>query len=394
MIDEQAGEQAAAGRADALQRGNRALRGVETAGAAHEIGDDEGREGAEDARTHAVEQLDRDQPPALIGNRVERRAQRQHGIADQQDRLAPDTIGVAADEERDRQHDELRGDDAGRHHRRCRGGMRGGELLAHERQQRRVGEVKKQSTAAEDQQWPALQQRAPCGCARGRVRAAIEAVRAARPRVVDGRAGDGERRDRRQRGEGGHQEEHRALGECPADAAGEDCDRDVAGVVERRVPSEPMRQHGARVEPERERRDGGTEHVAGERDQRIRGEHGPECRKSIDEDGTGAEHRERGDEQRTLGAGRVDRRADRRLSREAEQAADGRDQPDARLRPMLLRDEKDIQIRAERAPDIGEQDIERVERGRMEAGGASIRSAGNLRAHGGLRQIRGAPVTR
>jgi hypothetical protein len=58
---------------------------------------------------------------------------------------------------------------------------------------------------------------------------------------------------------------------------------------------------------------------------------------------------------------------DRRLHREAEQTADGRHQADFRLAPMLLGDQEDVQVRAERPADIGEQEICGVERARPEA---------------------------
>ncbi len=69
----------------------------------------------------------------------------------------------------------------------------------------------------------------------------------------------------------------------------------------------------------------------------------------------------------SLGVGFVDRRADRRLDGEAEQTADGRHQADLGLAPVQLSDEEHVQIGPERAADIGEQEIDGVERARPEA---------------------------
>jgi len=57
-----------------------------------------------------------------------------------------------------------------------------------------------------------------------------------------------------------------------------------------------------------------------------------------------AQHCERGDDRTTLGAGLVDRGADRRLDREPEQAADRRHQSDLGLAPMLLSDQEHIEV--------------------------------------------------
>ncbi len=50
-----------------------------------------------------------------------------------------------------------------------------------------------------------------------------------------------------------------------------------------------------------------------------------------------------------------------------EQPAEGGHQPDFGLAPVLLRDQKDVEVGAERAPDIGQQEIDGVERARPEA---------------------------
>src|SRR6185312_3819564 len=58
MVDDLAGEQAAHRGADPLHGGDGALRQVEAAGAAHQIGDDQRHQRTVDAGADAVEQLD------------------------------------------------------------------------------------------------------------------------------------------------------------------------------------------------------------------------------------------------------------------------------------------------------------------------------------------------
>ncbi len=58
----------------------------------------------------------------------------------------------------------------------------------------------------------------------------------------------------------------------------------------------------------------------------------------------------------------VDGGTDRRLHRQPEQTADGRYQADFRLAPVLLGHQKDVQVRTERATNIGQQEIDGIER--------------------------------
>jgi hypothetical protein len=118
MIDDQPGSEPARRGADPLRGGDRPLRHIVASGAAHQIGHDQRGDRAKDPGADAVEQLHPDQPDAAVREGIEHGAQRQDAEPDQQDRLAPPGVGGASDEQRDRQHDHLRGDDAGRHHRR------------------------------------------------------------------------------------------------------------------------------------------------------------------------------------------------------------------------------------------------------------------------------------
>ena len=82
---------------------------------------------------------------------------------------------------------------------------------------------------------------------------------------------------------------------------------------------------------------------------------GQKRRHGEDDDGADRQHRKRQHDRASLGAGLVDRGADRRLHRKAEQAAEGRHQPDLGLAPMLLGDQEHVEVRPERAAHVGQQ---------------------------------------
>jgi hypothetical protein len=67
-----------------------------------------------------------------------------------------------------------------------------------------------------------------------------------------------------------------------------------------------------------------------------------------------------------LGARPVDRGADRRLDYEPEQTADCSHHSNLGLAPMLLGNQEHIEIRPHRAADIGEQEVDGIERKRIE----------------------------
>jgi hypothetical protein len=67
-------------------------------------------------------------------------------------------------------------------------------------------------------------------------------LQVSRPVVIDGLGGNGQHRDHRQYGENRHQQEHGALGERIADRARHQGDRNIAGMIERRIPSHSPRQ--------------------------------------------------------------------------------------------------------------------------------------------------------
>jgi hypothetical protein len=170
-------------------------------------------------------------------------------------------------------------------------------------------------------------------------------------------------------GEDRHQQKDSTLRQGPADCARDGCNRDTAGVIEGGVAAHAACQFGAPVKAQGERGDRGSEDVSNHRHQAVRHEHMPEIRCDVDRHCPCRKHTQGRHDQGAFGAGRVDRRADRSLHRKPQQAADGCHQPYSGLAPVLLRYQENVEVGAERASHIGEQEVDRVERRRTEPGG-------------------------
>jgi hypothetical protein len=181
------------------------------------------------------------------------------------------------------------------------------------------------------------------------------------PVIIDGLCGDRQHRDRRQQGEKRHQQENRALREGVTNRAGHQGDPDIAGMVEGRVPAHPPRQLLPRVEAQGQGRDRRTEDIAGDSHKAIGDQHRPEDRPGEDDQGGERQHGEREDEHSSLGAGFVDCSADRGLNGNPAEAADHGYEPNMGLAPLLLGDEEDIEIRPDRAADVGREEIQCIE---------------------------------
>ena len=97
MIDDHAGSQPAERSADPLGGGDGAQSKIVAAGAAHDVGDHQRCQGAEDPGADAIEQLDADQPEAVVGEGVEHRADRQDGEPGEKLGLASPTVGRTSD---------------------------------------------------------------------------------------------------------------------------------------------------------------------------------------------------------------------------------------------------------------------------------------------------------
>ncbi len=189
---------------------------------------------------------------------------------------------------------------------------------------------------------------------------------AARPDVVDRTRRDRQHRHGGEYGEERHQQKHRALRQRPADDARGRGDRDVAAMVPGGVAAHPASQRGTGKESQGQRRDRRAEDVADRCYRRVGDHHRPKGGGGENRHRSGREDRQRCDDEPALPPRRVDQSADRGLNGEPQQAARGRDQPDRLLAPMLLGDQKDVQIGAERAAHVGKQEIQRVERDRVE----------------------------
>jgi hypothetical protein len=101
----------------------------------------------------------------------------------------------------------------------------------------------------------------------------------------------------------------------------------------------------ARVEAEGESGDGRPEDIPNHGDQTIGDQNRPEAGQGENRHRSQSERGESQDDYSALGAGFINRAADRRLRGEPEQAANHGYKTGFRLTPMLLRNEKDIEIR-------------------------------------------------
>ena len=139
--------------------------------------------------------------------------------------------------------------------------MRGGELLADQRQQRRVGEMKQHHAEAENHQRPRGEQDAEPGGAFRFPPASMSP----RPVIVNRGRRDRQDGNARQQGEDRDQQEHGALGKQRADRRRRQRDGDIAGMVEGRVAPHAPRKLLMRIKSQRQRGHGGAEDIADHR---------------------------------------------------------------------------------------------------------------------------------
>jgi hypothetical protein len=137
-------------------------------------------------------------------------------------------------------------------------------------------------------------------------------------------------------------------------------------MVKGRVPPHASGQLFPRVQAQGQARDRRTEDVADNCHQAVGDRHRPEARPREDDGSADAQHGKRQADRSALGARLVDRGADRRLDGKPEQTTDRGDQSDFGLAPMLLGDQEHVEIRPQRAADIGEQEVAGVKRERVE----------------------------
>jgi hypothetical protein len=132
-------------------------------------------------------------------------------------------------------------------------------------------------------------------------------------------------------------------------------------MIEGRISSHLPRQEFSGEQAQGQRRDYRTEDVASNSHQAVGNRHRPESRESKNNDGRNRQYRQRQNDDAALGTGFIDRRADRGLDGEPEQAADRGYHSDIGLTPMLLGNQEDVEIRADRAAHVGREKIDGVE---------------------------------
>ena len=152
MIGQIAGERRADRGADTDRRAHDALRQVESAGAARDIGDHQRHHHTERRGRDAIEDLHGDQQIRIGHQREQQRAEHQRGEGQSQERKAAPNLGMVPDPGRDDGDDDLRYHDArGDQHRRPFARAHR-HHAAHQRQHRGIGHVEQQGAARQDQQ--------------------------------------------------------------------------------------------------------------------------------------------------------------------------------------------------------------------------------------------------
>jgi len=164
-----------------------------------------------------------------------------------------------------------------------------------------------------------------------------------------------------------HQEKDGALREGIAHDTSRYRDSDIPGVIESRVTTHAAGQLLARVKAECQSSDGRPEDIADHGNQTIGDQNRPEAGQGEDRHRSQRECGESQNDYSALSAGFINRSANRRLRGEAEQAPHHGYKTGYRLAPMLLHNEKNIEIRPERAAHISQKEIDGIERERMKA---------------------------
>jgi len=137
-------------------------------------------------------------------------------------------------------------------------------------------------------------------------------------------------------------------------------------VVESGVPPDASSQLFPRVEAQGHSRDRRAEDVADNCHQAVGNQHRPEAGQRKDYRSSDAQHGERQDDRSAFGACLVDCGTDRGLRGEREQAANHGHQSDLGQAPMLSGDQKHVEKRPEGAAHVSEQEVDGVQRQRIE----------------------------
>jgi hypothetical protein len=169
-----------------------------------------------------------------------------------------------------------------------------------------------------------------------------------------------------------HEQKYGALGKRPSDRSGHGCDGNIPGVVEGGVSPHSPGQLPLSIDTEGDRCDCRTKDIPNDVDGAIGSHYDPEGRHHKNRHRSYGKNGQGYDDERPLGMGCVDDRTDQGLHGETKPPARHGDQTDARLAPMLLRDEEHVEVWPQCSAHIGEQEVQRIERGRMKASRLSL----------------------
>ncbi len=160
MIGQISGKRRADRGSDADRRPHDALRQVEAAGAARDVGDHQGHHHAERCRGYPIEQLCGDQQIGIGDQGKQQRSDHQCRKCQQQERTSPPQLSVVPDPGRYDSDNELWHNDAGRNQHGRPLARPLGHDAAHERQHRGIREMEQQRATSKDHE-RALAQNGP-----------------------------------------------------------------------------------------------------------------------------------------------------------------------------------------------------------------------------------------
>jgi hypothetical protein len=204
-------------------------------------------------------------------------------------------------------------------------------------------------------------------------------------RMIDAMRINGKCGEDRGRGHRRHREENRSQSEQVTEGTGEQCSRDITGVIERLVATELMRESALPDQAEGHPRHGGTDRGAGDAVDDLRAR----CRQERREDQNNHRRRDHGqgrhDHQPSLRLGTIDEGTERRGGDHAGVTADRHYHADLGRRPAFFLQEH-AEERAESVAHVGHEKVERIERKqRLHHLGCHLFSAGERRRVGGGR---------
>ena len=238
-------------------------------------------------------------------------------------------------------------------------GLIGTQLLPHQGQERRIRQLVEKSAGGVHQQRAAQQEGHP---ALRRFCVAFAWFEPAGASEIDFGVGDGHRRNCGECRNHRHLQEHPSRRKPPRNKTRQDRGRDVPGARPSGVASHAGGQYLARAQADRQRRHCRFEHTTDHLHRSIGQQHRPEAWKNGDDDGTDRQPQQSPEHGGTFAIGAIEPGADRCLHRQAEPSAHCADQPGHGRAPTLLGSQKDNDIGAQPAANVGDQEVQPVER--------------------------------